>query len=363
MFDIKETSSVVYLTCKNATIPNNSKIACFDLDHTIIKPTNGKIFSNSDIDWILFDKCVITKLKEYHDQKYSIVIVSNQKALKNNAKKLIWISKVKKLCILLNLPITIIASTKDDCYRKPRMKIWYEYINGNNESFYCGDAGGLPKRKIGKNIISKDFSDTDLKFAHNIGIQFVHRDEFIYGKVWNNIKITYPFDFNTIPIVKRKKHKFIKKDMIINIGFPGSGKSYYSKHFISSKYVYINRDQLKTLNKCIKLCKEAVNDNKSIIIDNTNPSIETRKQFIDIAKVNNYNIRCFHFTTSRYISYHNNIYRSMQTNDKIVPNIAYNIFQSKFVKPLLSEGFNEVIDIDFELDEEKDNDLYFKYFF
>lgn len=54
--------------------------------------------------------------------------------------------------------------------------MWNYFIkefNGNEvinfeESFYCGDAAGRPKTDSRK----KDFSDSDLKFALNIGIPF-----------------------------------------------------------------------------------------------------------------------------------------------------------------------------------------------
>ena len=64
-----------------------------------------------------------------------------------------------------------IASSEDD-YRKPGTSMWELLSDKQNggvkinlkESFFCGDAAG---RKDGKH---KDFSDSDLKFALNVGI-------------------------------------------------------------------------------------------------------------------------------------------------------------------------------------------------
>lgn len=79
--------------------------------------------------------------------------------------------------------MTFIAATHGDQYRKPSLGMW-DYFCKNllgediktvdkKKSFYCGDAAGRPKTATRK----KDFSDTDRKFAINIGIGFKTPDE------------------------------------------------------------------------------------------------------------------------------------------------------------------------------------------
>lgn len=66
----------------------------------------------------------------------------------------------------------VFVATSEDEYRKPGLGMWNLLIKSFNAkadidikaSFFCGDAAG---RKDGKH---KDFSDTDLKFALNVGI-------------------------------------------------------------------------------------------------------------------------------------------------------------------------------------------------
>lgn len=69
-----------------------------------------------------------------------------------------------------------LAATHSDKYRKPAQGSW-EYFLANHvkddklnmkKSFYCGDAAGRPKEGDRK----KDFSDTDRKFAINVGLPF-----------------------------------------------------------------------------------------------------------------------------------------------------------------------------------------------
>ena len=61
------------------------------------------------------------------------------------------------------------ALSTTDVYHKPNIMMWTYFRQNLNdgvevdfkESFYCGDAAGRPASK-GR---SKDFSDSDLKFA------------------------------------------------------------------------------------------------------------------------------------------------------------------------------------------------------
>ncbi len=41
------------------------------------------------------------------------------------------------------------------------------------DSFYCGDAAGRPKTETRP----KDFSDSDIKFAANVGLKFLTPEE------------------------------------------------------------------------------------------------------------------------------------------------------------------------------------------
>ena len=65
-------------------------------------------------------------------------------------------------------------ASADDQYRKPSINMWNHLENSHNgdvkinkkQSFFCGDAAGR------KTKTHKDFSDSDLKFALNVGVAF-----------------------------------------------------------------------------------------------------------------------------------------------------------------------------------------------
>lgn len=365
------TDNYIYGRYKDPKLNARSKVAAFDLDDTLIKPNNGKKFSVSDKDWELFHKNVPNKIKSYYKDDYSIVIVSNQKGIsKNKPTKEIWMKKLNKLAKLLNVPFTLIAATQNDLYRKPRTNLWNKYITYDpDRSFYVGDAGGLPKRTI-KGLTYKDFSDSDLKFALNLGVKFIHRDEFIFGLDYSNtnMAIDYGLNFDKIPVGKYPKFNPNIKEIIVNVGYPGSGKSRYTRDYIlatNNDYVCISQDMLKTQKHCLLECQKAVSENKSIVVDNTNRDKATRKLYLDLAKKVGYKVRCFHFGTDKDISMHNNVYRHCASNGStpMVPSIVYNLYKSKFEEPTLDEGFSEVVKIEFVLDNKSIDDEYYNYMF
>lgn len=71
--------------------------------------------------------------------------------------------------------------------------------------------------------------------------------------------------------------------MIIFVGSAASGKSTFWKTHLSD-YVRVNRDTLKTREKCLKAAEEALKKGENVVIDNTNPTKNDRKDYIDLAK-------------------------------------------------------------------------------
>lgn len=86
----------------------------------------------------------------------------------------------------MDLPIVFLAATASDKYRKPATGMWEfcletvfsEFAIDMKASFYCGDAAGRPKTATRP----KDFSDTDIKFAANIGLTFHTPEELFLGE-------------------------------------------------------------------------------------------------------------------------------------------------------------------------------------
>lgn len=338
----------IYVTnITNITNHNLKKIAMFDLDDTIIKFTK---FEDDKFQYI--NDNVILKLKKLN-KEYHLIIISNQlNLLKNkNHRYDNWKIKIKSLFedfTKNELQIELYASVIDDFNRKPQWGL-YNIIFDKYKikpEFYCGDALGRPG----------DFSDSDLKFALNCNIKIKSPEEIFLNKKRPLMKISYPkLNFESNFKSNNNNNNYItipkEKEMIIIVGMPGSGKSHISaeiqsKGFIDRKiYMIINRDKLKTIEKCIKYCESNLKLNLSVIIDNTNPSIQDRKKFIDLAKKYSYKIRCILFDIPLELALHNNYYRHFKYNSSLIPKIAYNIYKSKYVKPEIKEGYKEIIEI------------------
>ncbi|MBL4898477.1 MAG: DNA 3'-phosphatase [Colwellia sp.] len=172
------------------------------------------------------------------------------------------------------------------------------------------------------------------------------------------------------------------QELIINVGYPGSGKSTFTENFISqatvniatavrtplelstdvvsvaSRYHYINQDKLKTLKKCLKETEKLIKLGKSVIIDNTNCSTSVRRLYIDISYKYGIPIRCFNFISSFNKSYHNMLYRNYRSshcfNDSHIrseiqfsriPIIAYYKYRKHFQIPQLNEGLTSIYNI------------------
>lgn len=359
-------STVNYLIGRNnKNTLENSKIAGFDLDDTIIKPKSGKKFSDSSDDWILYNNQVMSGLKKLSDEGFNIVFISNQKGLGKDQKKMeMWKKKIENIIDFLGLNISIFASLKDDMYRKPRIGLW-NLIKGNIESsFFCGDAAGLKKRVIHGVEIPKDFSDSDLKFALNLGLKFIHRDEFIFDAKYTSYNIDYPVDFKKIGNTCNYTFESKPKEVILCIGLPGSGKSTFVKNkIIPCNYDHINQDTLKTLPKCLSALETSLKNQKNAVIDNTNLSKSNREKFTEICKKYGYTYRYFFFNTPKDICIHNNYLRNYITGGKVdvIPSIVYNMMNKKYEKPTSDEGYEELVEITFSI--ELDRKIYEKYYF
>lgn len=97
--------------------------------------------------------------------------------------------------------------------------------------------------------------------------------------------------------------------MVIMVGSPGSGKSYfaYNKLGCHGLVKIINRDTIGSMQKCVNVAKEYLTRRSdSVVIDNTNPDIESRKRFIDVAKSLNIPCRIFLMNVSKEHAKHNN---------------------------------------------------------
>lgn len=344
---------------------NSGLIAGFDMDDTLIRTKSGKSFFVDENDYILYDDTVINKLKKYSEE-YSLIIVTNQLGV---SKGKITLEVLKKKLVntvkTIGLEVMVLCSFKDDNFRKPRTGL-LSFVGGfdKTRSFFCGDAGGLGKRTINSLAIPKDFSDSDKKFAHNAGIRFIHRDEFIYDVTVIDESIQYPIVFNKLN--ETLQYVFIpqQQEVIICVGYPGSGKSHFVKNsIVTAGYSYINQDTGGTLKKCLTQMESELKKKKSVVVDNTNTNIKQRKVFTDLAKKYGVKYRCLLFNTPIGLCMHNAYFRSCIDGEKMIPKIVYNVMQKNYVEPSIDEGFFAIDKVEFHLNMSEDRERLYKLFY
>lgn len=349
-------------THKNFNI--KEKIAAFDLDNTLICPSSNNKFPINSTDWKFVFSNPSKKLKELIKDNYCIVIISNQAGIsKGKVDQDDWIQKINNIQKHLDVPIKVYASKGNNVYRKPYPTIWNkleEQIDvKSDKSFYCGDACG---RK-------GDHSDTDYKFALNLGIKFLLPEVLFEDKIAPDIiKPAHPCENYESPVTPIPKISLKKKDMIIMVGYSGSGKStFVENNIVPIGYNRINMDTLKTKKKCLDMCTSLITSGKSVVIDNTNLDRKSRKEYIDIAKKYKYTIRviyvglsdiimCHHFTHCR--AYKSYINKRIESNS--VPMVAFYKSRKIFEYPdQKTEGFDELIVLPHNIPMDSDHMLYY----
>jgi bifunctional polynucleotide phosphatase/kinase len=352
---------------------SSDKVLGLDLDGTIVEPKSGKAFPINGDDWrLLFNNKLTAKLNEYHNAGYKLIIFSNQSGMSIGKQDVQdWQRKLDNIVFTLKLPILVMAAKETDYFRKPSIGMWKLMTEKFNKMepdlskcIYVGDAAGRDKAAHRK----KDHNDSDYKFALNCGISFKTPEEFFLEQ-----KEELPnFDFNPKDI-KQDEYKAEdlisnKKEIIIFVGSPGSGKtSIFKKYLEPNGYIHINQDTLKTQPKCIKVAEQNLKEGKSVVIDCTNPAAKTRSVYVDLAKENEVPIRCFYFKFDKELVMHLNKLRKInnerQHHTKSVADVIIHTWFKHLEVPNVNEGFEEVKEIEFKpfFVNEKDKEIFYMY--
>ena len=340
----QEYSTVIYHINNN----NKTKLACFDLDNTIITTKSGKKFPENEKDWKLLYDNTKSLLRYYQNNDYQIVIFTNQKNLKKRNMDTEWKKKIEDIQNYLNVELDILVSVEDDKYRKPMIGMFDLYLSlkkikvDYHNSFYCGDAGG---RKYGnKKKYTDDHNITDYYFAKNIKLNYKYPEEifakpyiskYIIEDPYNKINLDERQEFPWNELEKETKKK---PHMIMMIGCPASGKTTLSEEIIKrypeKKYYIFSFDKKTSL----KELKDEIKNNTNLIIDNTNGSLIQREKIYNLIK-QKYNHILIYFDYKKEFCNHLNNYRVLTTSIKKIPIIVYHNYFKKLDNPSDKEGY------------------------
>jgi bifunctional polynucleotide phosphatase/kinase len=266
-----------------------------------------------------------------YNNGYEIVIVSNQKKMSRDDVK----TKATMIYDDLKIPFVFISGHSDMYYRKPQLGLWEVLIE-----YIFRDIKYID---VGSSVFIGD-SEADLYFARNTKVKFIHTDTFFKG-IQNN-------EFDKIESEEHPLTKWMSnithpmpllrsslKHLVVMVGSPASGKSYYSQELETKGFLRINKDRMKTDKVMEKAFNEGIKDGRNIVIDNTNPTKEARAKFIAIAKKESYNVTIVWMNFPLSVVEYLDNYRiaKYKNQDYHVPIVAMRVYYKKFEKPTEKE--------------------------
>jgi bifunctional polynucleotide phosphatase/kinase len=279
-------------------------MAIFDFDGTLVQPKEGRRFPKDKDDWQWLDEGIPKKLKTLAKEKYRLIIVTDQ-------SKPWKVEMIKEVVDSLKLNITVIIGVKEDQKPNPKLFLSNIPIYDKETSFYVGDAAGR----------ATDWASRDIDFAKNIEIPFYTPEDFF------NIQIKS----REVPAISIPNHK----EVILMVGYPGSGKStIVNEQLVPKGYYHVDGDILKTPNAMIQDAKEHLD--QSIVFDATNGTREKRAHFIEFAKIVDRPVRCLWVQTSLEDSLKQVKKRELETGVKI-PSVVLYVYRKHFEEPTQEE--------------------------
>jgi bifunctional polynucleotide phosphatase/kinase len=277
----------------------HTQLALFDFDGTLVKAKEGRPHPLDVDDWEFRRSSVPTVLREFAT-RYRLVIVTDQ-------SKPWKVDQIRAVMTHLGIsPTLLIAGSKE--HYKPATVLFDQAFPRSTAAFYVGDAAGRPQ----------DWSDCDKVFAERIGAPFRVPEE------------VFPLAFpppRPIPPV-------VKKEVVILVGCPASGKTTVAKTLTG--YHRVDGDLFKTVPAMLKDARAHVAAS-SIVFDCTGSTKKKRAEFIQFAKDHGLPVRILWVTTSMETSMEQNKERAYK-GYAYVPPVAFYVYRKNLEPPTEEEG-------------------------
>lgn len=128
-------------------------------------------------------------------------------------------------------------------------------------------------------------------------------------------------------------------EMVIFIGIQASGKStFYQERFFQT-HMRINLDMLKTRHREKLLFGACLTAKQSVVIDNTNVTIEDRKKYIDLSREHDFQVVGYYFEPNFHESVERN---SRRVGEENIPLVGIKSTLKKLEPPSYVEGFDRL---------------------
>jgi predicted kinase len=145
-------------------------------------------------------------------------------------------------------------------------------------------------------------------------------------------------------------------ELVIFIGLQASGKSTFFRQYLAATHELVSKDLMRNnrnrARRQAQLVEAALQAGRSIVVDNTNPTIEERTSLIELGKLYDAHILGYYFQSKVKDCLERNQQRSGKAK---VPDIAIYATIKKLVCPTYAEGFHQLFyvrmvgDVDFQV--------------
>lgn len=133
------------------------------------------------------------------------------------------------------------------------------------------------------------------------------------------------------------------RSLVIFIGLQASGKSTFFRHHFAATHELVSKDLMRNnknrSRRQAQLIEQALQRGSSVVVDNTNPTLEERAMLIELGKQYDAQIIGYYFESEVQTS----ILRNSQRSGKArVPDVAIYATIKKLERPNKAEGFHKL---------------------
>ncbi|MFN2541388.1 MAG: AAA family ATPase [Chthoniobacterales bacterium] len=140
-------------------------------------------------------------------------------------------------------------------------------------------------------------------------------------------------------------------ECVLLIGLPGAGKSTLYREKFAGAHVHVSKDlwpnATKRQERQRKMIEESLTSGRSVVVDNTNPTVAERAALIQIARRHGARVIGFFFDVNTRTAVARNAERSGRGK---VPNVAIFTAAKRLQRPSLGEGFDRLFRVEIAKD-------------
>lgn len=128
-------------------------------------------------------------------------------------------------------------------------------------------------------------------------------------------------------------------ECLIFIGIQASGKTtFYQQKFLFT-HVHISLDLLKTRHRQQRFIELCLQTQQRFVIDNTNPTMTERTNYIALAKAHKFAVSAYYFVpdVGRAL-----VYNQQRPTQRCVPDVAIKGTKKSLQEPSFEEGFDQI---------------------